>query len=242
MQTKVIGGSGPNVFHTGAEQAVDPFFQAARVALRPLDYSGVGTVYGHYAVAQKSGATVSIGALGHVARLRWSPTMSNLYCVLLKLRIGWIVTGAVTAATPMDFDASIARAFTVDYSTNISLVNLATAVNTNQMRGSMAPSQMGASGPGICTTSAISGQSLVLDNAPFAITTFANQPSGNGTVTQAVGVGAPMQTLYDVTSAGQHPVVLGNNEGIVVREVTAGVTSGSVAIYCEWTWCECLVF
>lgn len=213
----------------------------------PVPYVGTGnqsqTVLGHYATAQKSGATVSIGAAGHVGRIRWAPTLAQAFLVLMRLKVGWTVTTAVSgAATPMDFDAIIARAFTVDYNTAITNVNMASVAKTNQMRGTMSQSQMGTAGPGICTTAVISGQTSTLDNAPFAITTFANQPSGNATVTQAIGVGAEMHTLYEWTGLGQHPVVLANNEGIVVREVTAGVVTGTVAIYLQWEWAEVLLF
>jgi hypothetical protein len=162
----------------------------------------------------------------------------------MRIKVGWIVTGAVTAAAPMDFDACIVRGFTVDFTTAMTAVNMATtsAGRTNSMRSSMGPSLMGASGPGICTTAVLSGQTLTADAAAFAITTFVNQPSGNATVTQAIGVGGAMQTLYEWTALGQHPVVLGPLEGVVVREVTAGVVSGTVAIYLQWEWAEVQVF
>jgi hypothetical protein len=212
----------------------------------PVPYiAGAGQqqqVLGHYAAAQKSGATVSIGALGHIGRIRWAPSLISTYCVLMRLKVGYIVTGAVTAATPMDFDAIIARGFTVDYNTAITNVNMATPAKTGQMRGTMSQSQMGTAGPGISTTAVISGQTNTLDAAPFAITTFLNQPSGNATVTQAIGTGGPMQTLYEWTGLGQHPVVLSNNEGVVVREVTAGVTTGTMALYLQWEWAEVFVF
>ena len=46
------------------------------------------TVFGHYAVAQKSGATVSISAGGYVGRIRWAPTTANVYLVLIRLKVG----------------------------------------------------------------------------------------------------------------------------------------------------------
>jgi hypothetical protein len=252
MQSILIGGGvagDPQVIAVGKPATVDPLYLASRIALRPLDYTGQGAVLGHYAVAQKSGATASIGAAGHVGRIRWAPaaSLNNVFCVPLRIKAGWIVTGAVTAATPMDFDAIIARGFTVDYTTAITMANMVAVPRTNAMRagqgaGAMASSQMGTSGPGICTTAVISGQTATLDANPFAITTFPNQPSGNATVTQAVGVGAAMQTLYECTAAGQHPVVLSANEGVVIREVTAGVVTGTVALYLQWEWAEVLVF
>ncbi len=54
--------------------------------------------------------------------------------------------------------------------------------------------------------------------------------------------GGPMQTLYECTAAGQHPVVLSPQEGVVVRQVTAGVVTGAHSLYLQWEWAEVLVF
>lgn len=215
----------------------------------PVPYIGTGNqqqvVLGHYAVGQKSGASVSLGAGATIGRIRWAPTASALFLVLMRIRLGWTVTGAVTAATPMDADAVVARNFTADFTSGAGATQM-TMINmngvTNMMRRSMSPSQMGANGPGICNTGIAAGQTLTADAAAFAITSFPNQPSGNATVTQAIGVGATPQTLYEWTGLGQHPVTLSNNEGVVVRTVTAPVVSGTVAYYLTWEWAEVLVF
>ncbi len=212
--------------------------------MRPIPWYSGATIYGHYSTFQKSGATVSIGAGGHIGRIRWAPSSGTGYLVLMKLRVGYSVISAITAAVPMDFDAIIARSYSVDHSTAITNANMtATVSNTNQMRSvSMKPSQMGASGPGICTTAVISGQTLTLDNTPFCGATFVNQPSGNATVTQAIGVAGPMTTMYEWTPLGAHPPVLQNGEGIVVRQVTAGTVTGTMALYLEWHWAEVVAF
>lgn len=236
-QTQILGGG---TLQPGVALAVDPLFAAARVALRPLDYSNAGQLLGHYAVAQASGASVSLGALAHAASLRWADT--TRYCVLMRIKAGWSVTAAVTAATPMDMRAIIARGFSVDFTTNSTAANLAAAAKTGQMRGNMAPSLMGVNGPRILTTAAMSGQTITADADPFAMTVWQNQPSGNATVTQAIGVGGPMQTLYEYTALSQHPIVLGANEGVILQPLTAGPTTGAIKYYTQWEWAEVLVF
>ncbi len=252
MQTKVVGGGpagSPQLISTGTELAVDPLYAAARIALRPLDYTSDGAILGHYMVAQKSGATVSIGALGHVGRIRWAPaaSLNNVFCVLLRLRVGFSIISAITTAVQMDFDATIHRGYTVDHSAGITNANMAAVPRTNAMRsgqgvGAMASSQMGTSGPGICTTVVISGNTSTADANPFAMVTFDSPAVITGTVSQPAGRGAPMQTLYECTAAGQHPVVLSAQEGVVVREVSAGPASGTTSLYLEWTWAEVTVF
>lgn len=245
-QTQLIGGSGVGVIVPSIAQAVDPLYQAARIALRPLDYSdGRGNLLGHYATFQKSGASVNIGAAGHIGRIRWAPTVANTYAVLMRLKVGWAVTGAITAAVVEDYDAIIHRGYTVDHTVAITAVNMATVPRSNAMRATMGSSfggsLMGANGPGICTTAVISGNTSTADNAPFCGGIVGGQPSGNATVTQAVAVSYGMQTLYEYTSPAQHPVVLSNNEGVVVRKVAAGNTDGTKALYIMWEWAECFV-
>jgi hypothetical protein len=237
MQTKILGGGN---LQAGTEWAVDPTFQAARIAMRPLDHAALGQVLGHYSVCQVSGATASLGAAGHLASIRWAD--SSRFLVLMRIKAGWSVTGAVTAATPMDMQAVIVRGFSVDFTTASTTISLAAISNTNKMRANMGTSLMNTIGPRIATTTVMSGQTLTADVAPFAYTVWANQPSGNATVTQAVGVAGAMQELYNWNALGQHPVVLAANEGIVLQPVTAGPTTGTVKFYVQWDWAEVTVF
>ena len=100
---------------------------------------------------------------------------------------------------------------------------------------------MGAAGPGICTTAVLSGQTLTADAAPFCGVTCAN-PQGliASGVTNQVGVGVPMATLYERGADGFHPMVLSTNEGVVVQPVYAGSTDGTDNIHVEWHWAEVL--
>ena len=217
------------------------------MAAVPLPYIGTGPgnsqqILGHYSVAQVSGATVSLAANAFIASVRWAPTNPQTYFVLQRLLVGWAVSGAVTAATIMDASARIVRGFTTDFTTAATGVVLNGVQNTNQMRKTMNPSQMAASGPKICTTATMSGQALVSDVVPFRNTVWVNQPSGNGTVTQAVGVAGQTQALYEWTALGAHPVVLSNFEGIVVQNPTANVVTGTIQYYVTWEWAEVFVF
>ena len=236
-QTTIIGGGN---LQPGSQAAVDPLYQAFRISQRPLDYSNIGQLLGHYAVAQSSGAMASIGAGGHVASIRWAD--STRFMVLMRIRAGWEVVSAITAATPMDLQAVVARGFSVDFTTASTAANLASPSNTNKMRSSMGSSLMGAAGPRIGTTTVMSGQTLTADANPFAMTNWVNQPSGNAIVTQAVGVGGAMQTVYEVTAQGQHPIVLTTNEGVILQPVTAGPVTGTMKYLVVWEWAEILVY
>jgi hypothetical protein len=224
----------------GTEAVVDSLRGAQRFSQSPLDHSDAnGNLLGFYKVSQVSGATVSIGAAGHLGSIRWTDT--SRFMVLIRIRAGWAVSGAITAATIMDLQAVIARAFSVDFTTASTAASLA-AANTNKMRQSMGASILGAAGPRIATTTVMSGQTLTADANPFSMTAFTNQPSGNATVTQAVGVGHPMVTLYEWDTNGGHPIVLHANEGVLLQPVTAGPVTGSVKYYFSWEWAELAYF
>lgn len=47
-----------------------------------------------------------------------------------------------------------------------------------------------------------------------------------------------MQTLYEWTGVGQHPIILGQNEGVVVRIFNTGPASGTFTLYTQWEWAE----
>ena len=99
---------------SGHTQEVDPTFLAARIAMRPLEYARDGRILGHYAVAQRSGElAATIGALGHLASIRWAA--DDAYLVLMRLRVGWSLSAAVTVAVEMNLRAIIARGFSVDF-------------------------------------------------------------------------------------------------------------------------------
>lgn len=208
------------------------------------------TVLGHYSLGQRSGEIVATPAAGvHLARIRWAPTLSNTFCVLLRLRVGLTVSAAITTAVETAFKAIIARSFTVDFTAAMTAINLATTANTNKMRSAgvnaMGNSQMGASGPGIVTTVAagMTGQTMTVDAAPFAICSMPNPSStlGAAAVTNQVGAGVPMTTLYERGADGFHPVILANNEGVIVQNQLAMHATGTVGFYCEWTWAEVAV-
>lgn len=211
--------------------------------MRPVTYTGGGRVLGHYAVAQRSGEIAATpAALAHYARIRNGDAIVKV--ILMRVKVGLTVSAAITAAVETAFRAIIVRGFTVDFSSNITNINLSSVSNTNEMRNEMSPSVMGTSGPGILTTAAMSGQTMTADNAPFAIATYTNPSTtlGASAVTNQIGCGVPMTTLYEWTGLGQHPVLLNQNEGVVIQPMLTGHATGTAAVYVQWEWAEVLAF
>lgn len=216
----------------------------------PVPYIGTGsqqqTVLGHYAVGQVSGAIAATPtALDVHASIRWAPSQQGALLVLMRLRLGWAVISAVTTTVRMAYQASIARGFTVDFTTAATAINMSTVTSTNSMRRTMANSQMGANGPRICTTAPQTGQTYTLDNAPFCIGVWEGLHSVTATgtaVAQQAGAAGEMKDVYNWTALGSHPVVLSNNEGVAVQLVHTGWATGTVSLYTQWEWAEVLLF
>lgn len=225
-------GSTPGV---GTGLAVDSN-AAARITHRPTDYG----VLGHYSVGLRSGElAATIGAAGHLASIRW--TDATRFLLLHRIKVGYSVSGAITAAVEMTFRAIMVRAFTVDFTTARTLTALGVVANTNKMRNTMGTSLMGANGPAISTTTVMSGQTLTADANPFAITTVPSliPVTATGTaVALPVGLASQMTTLYEATALGQHPIILGANEGVVIQPHVAGPASGTFALYVQYEWAE----
>ncbi len=164
----------------------------------------------------------------------------------MRIKAAYSVPTAITTATQMDLQAVIARGFTVDFTTASTAAAMSAVNATNAMRRTMSNSQMGANGPRICTTAVMSGQTATQDANPFAMTVFPTLYPSTATGTAVavpIGTGVPMQTLYEWTGLGQHPIVLAQNEGVFLETVTAGpVTTGGVAYYFQWEWAEVLLF
>ncbi len=231
--TKIIGGGNTTqVVVPGAELAIDPTFLAARVALRPLEFASDGSMLGHYAVGTKSGNFTGWAAAANAGSLRWAPSLSNIYLVLMRLKWGFVTQATATAGV-YDVGAYIARGFTVDFTGNSTPVNMATVPNSNAMRRTMSSSQMGANGPRVCTTAGMTGQTATLDSAAFAF--------GVANVTgTTVGISS-FQTLYEYTSLAQHPVVLSSNEGVVCQMLAASA-GGTFNVYFQWEFAEVAVY
>ena len=238
LLTKIMGTKETQVLE------VDPTFLAARVAMRPLEYVANGRILGHYAVEHRSGElAATIGALGHLASLRWSD--STAFCVLTRIKVGYSISAAVTTAVQMNMRAVLARGFSVDFSTARTLSNLAAVPKANAMRSSMNGSLMGVNGPAISTTTVMSSQTLTADTDGFAFTNWPALLGTNGTGTAValpVGMAGEMQTLYECTSPYQHPIVLSQNEGVIIQPITAGPARGSFSIYVQRDRAEVVVF
>lgn len=199
-------------------------------------YSSDGqTILGHYSVTQKSGTmAASLTAASPVASFRWAPTNNSVYAVLLRVKVQHSVLSTI-GATTLDFSGTIARNFTVDYSSGNTQANMASWPATGANRTNvMVSSQLGTKGPQIATTAAMSGATATFDN-DFSHAVAMN----NGTT--VVGY-SDSKILYERNMEGQHPIEFSGSApaGYIVRNIAVGPT-GTFALYVTWEWAEVLI-
>lgn len=206
-------------------QAVDPTQQASRVSIRPLEWQGGGNILGHYQMTAISGTiAASLAAASQLFCVRWADTTKLMVLLRLTVSLG-VMTAAQTLANALDLEAVLARA----YSANATGGAQITPSNQSQKARSstMGPSIFASLGEiRMITTAALGAGTQTLDTAGFGYGMY----PGN-----ALGVAANVD-LYRWMSHGQHPIVLGLNEGFVVRTPTGfgAAATFKAGITMEW--------
>lgn len=213
------------------EAQVDPTHQAVRVQTRPTEHMYSGVVGGHYGIVAYSGTiAASLAANSIVFSIRWGA--DNKVLILKRLFAWMVITGTPGALTAYALEACRATAFTTAFSAN----------NTNSSIGSggkmrtsnMAQSAFSTSGTiQVCTTAGMTGQTYVLDTNGFATATM------QGTLAAGLSCNLP---IYDEMEFGQHPAVLGSNEGIVLRNPIALPATATVQLGVQALWAEAAAF
>jgi len=214
MDVRMIGGqpSKDSVAVPLEEVVVYPTFGAAAVVGRPEEYGQRG----HYAFGAIT-AAVAFAAAAHVFAMR--VVSDNSFFFLKKLTVGIAPVTAVTAQFGGDIDAKVLRGFSTAHTTNT------TAVLLSDDTGKM-DQQMGTSLLEVKVSTAVAagmtGNVATEDTNPFAV----------DYVPGVVGLSTGRQcaTLFDCVQMNQHPLRLGYQEGIVVRNTTLWAT-GTVKFY-----------
>lgn len=219
MAIQVQGNSGTVAEIDGS------IFRALRTTSRPTDYG----VLGHYQVAPLSGAVAAgLAANSEILQFRW--TDATRFGVLLGLRLTGVRATTAFVAGVIDFTATIARAWTAAGTggTTLSLLG-----NAGKMRTSMGSAIVGEIR--VITTAALGAGTKTLDAVEIGrITTHSS--GGVGSATPIIG--SIFLPIYDLLSAdaagGQHPLVLAQNEGVVVRATVPGTGVWNVGFQIIW--------
>lgn len=232
LQTKGFGGTVSEVDGTT--------FRAARVTSRPIDHGALG----HYRLHTMTGtlaAGLAVGAAttGHVFAFRWSD--ATRFAVLTKFKTRFLPLTPFTAATLTDhtsFDAFIVRGYSASHAGGTAL----TPTGDNaKMRKSMGTSL--AADVRLATTAALTAGTHTFDAFPFAQSIRKGNRVNPAAATEEVILPQTdgMELDFDM-GGGDHPIVLVQNEGIVIRNRTVWPVAGTGILSVSIAWAEVTAF
>lgn len=193
---------------------VDPTFKAARVVIKPDELTGA------YQLSVPTGAITTIAAGAPIFSFRWAPGTGAL-CVVKRISVGFVCTTGFGVAQTMGFGVFAARSFSGSDSGQTAIVLTG---NNNKYRTSLGTT--GVTDARVAGTAAITVGTRTLDANPLGLTYF-----------WVPGVGTSLaQTDLISYDANDYPIVLANNEGLVINNsILMGATGvGNAIINIEW--------
>ncbi len=192
---------------TGAAvQEVDTAFKAARVSIRPVD------VINWLSYGAASGALTGVAANGPVFSLR--NTGANLLMVR-RVQVGFVTTTAFTAAQGLVYQLLKANGFTTSDTGGTALY----AAGQNKHRLSFT-NITAAPDIRIASTAALGAGTRSLETVSMGIA---------GGTSNGLGTSMPMTALLS-HDAGDHPIILAQNEGLVIAN---GIAMGAAGVI-QW--------
>lgn len=217
-----------NIVGVGAVSSV-PGLSSGHVTVKPIP-----TTIGHYKVSHRFVLVASQAATSRLFEVQM-PTAGRLL-IPTKLSIRWMSLSAHTAIIEDSLDVYKATGFTVVDTTNtvtpvgVTARTTGFAASTANIRGvTVAGAAAGMTGGTLTALANPIGQHpMILAQAAMAV---------GDTVSRYPNVG---DMFSDIN--GNHPLVLEQNEGIVVtNRVLLGAAAGS-SVYVDFSWCEALAF
>lgn len=186
---------------------VDPTFKALRIAQYPRQVSSA------YATSFRATPSAIIAANSELFQFR--NTSATQLAVINHVTLGYVFSAAPAATIVPDFDLVLARNFTVDGTGG-------TAVTFAGDNGKLRTSQTNAAGMTgrINTGTALGAGTKTLDT--FAVAAL----SGVATTTKFDAIVPVYGNMF--LAENLYPIVLAQNEGFVVRNITATVATAAV--------------
>jgi hypothetical protein len=181
------------------------------------------TLLGSYSTSQVSGtiAAGTITSLGKIAAFRWAPTITTYLARIRRIKVSMGDLAGFTAGFA-SFHAFFGRAYTVADSTGAT----ASTMTGNNAKLKTAWATSNGAILYVSTTGLISGGTVTMDTNPIA------------TIAASVvaTAGQPVIPAYDLfrAEAGDHGIVLANQEGIVLQAIAPATGSMSFGITVEW--------
>jgi hypothetical protein len=196
-------------------------FRAHRVTPRPIEYGA----FGFYRLATTVSLVVTQAANGTLFSFRWGD--ATRIAVIQFLRLELIQTAAATATIMPSYQIFMARSFSVSDSVGTAITLTGNNMKKRTSMGTTLVTDIRKS----AVAAGLTVGSRVLDAEPIL------EMTTNSTIT------TPNATVYrkelDFTNAGDHPIVLAQNEGFIVRGPTVVFgAAGTANLAVEAAWAE----
>lgn len=230
-----IQGASGSVVEAGAVAA-----KGLHVIAKPQDYGALG----HYRAVLTTG-TIAAGmaANGELVQMRWVD--ATRFCVIQEVEVlEFRNIAAAFAAGPYNFNVIRSTAWSAD-GTGGNAVGVADP--QLQVRAAAMGATLFSTGFRLATTAALGAGTKTLDTLPMGAC-FGNVGSTPAIAQLYIPTGAPVtgyggrgiELLHPDIGAGEHPVVLAQNEGISIR-ATVPATGTWIASFLV-KWAECVAF
>lgn len=222
----IESGSGAAQANVGAANAT-PLHVVAKP--QPYDVGG-SPVYGHYQIAVATGDVgAGAGADSEVLQFRWTD-VTRMALIQRVWLTGMRATTAFAAGV-IDLKLTRATAWTVAGTGGgtVTLTDPEAELRSSQMGASLAAEIR------VATTAALGAGTKTLDTGNFGqIVTHSS--GGVGSATPIIGsIYLPTLELFTVdVGAGEHPLVLEDDEGFVVRATVPGTGVWNLGIGVKW--------
>ncbi len=205
---------------TGTGQEVETASRAARMTLRPVDVvTGAG---GTFRKAMNTGLIAAGFTAGTpIFSFRWAPTPTTAICLVRRVSIS-VGNGATAFAAGLaNFGAFVARTFSAQ-DTGGTTGTFTT--NNAKLRTSYATS-LGATCM-IAGTGANTAGTRTLDTDPFGVAEVGVLATAGTTI-------LPLTDLFR-PQPGESPLVLANNEGVIIQATVPATGVWTAGIIVEW--------
>lgn len=222
----IEGGTSAALVGVGAEAA-----SAMHTINKPIPHGALG----HYRIAATSGTmAAALAANAQVFYARW--TDATRFCVITRLKVSFQALTPFTAATLTDFGFDMVKATAV--SAGGAGTDLGALVKTRMRTTGMGASLFDAAGLMRISTTTNLTALTTLDATAIASSVGDQQRVNPAAATEEVRVNDPTLLFQPDIASGEYPLVLGQNEGVVIRNRTVWPAAGTGIIQIEMSWAE----
>jgi len=210
--------------------AVDNLYKAARVSVRPMDHGALG----QYRESILIPLVVTQAANGTLFSFRWASATSLAVIQYIKLSVLQTAIATATIFPRYEVFAALGASFTASDSAGTAIAITGNNAKKRQNMGTTLVTDIRASAvaAGLTVgTRTLNANSMLTLQTVSTITTV---PPGNGSL---------FQTTFDATDGNDHPLVLAQNEGFIVRgPTTVFGAAGTADLLVEVAWAEMTTF